>query len=95
MSENCALCGEPDPEWDLRPCREWTNYLREERDLGWAKTRWLVPLCSDCFGDVDALHDTFKRREQVSESRQEQVVADAHAELDKLDLDSLVVEEIQ
>lgn len=80
MPTRCARCGDIAGRGRSLPVpADWLSYLRDERDLSAPVGRLTMPLCPDCYRDLDALRDGDDE-------------AAVEAALDDLDLDQLVDE---
>ena len=79
MPTRCAHCGDIAGRGRSLPVPgEWLSYLRAERDLSAPVGRLTMPLCPDCYRELDGLGDADE--------------AAVHAALDEIDLDQLVDE---
>lgn len=80
MPTRCAYCGEIAGRGRNLPVPgDWLDYLTAERGLSAPVGRLSMPLCPDCYGDLDDLREAGE--------------TDAvHAALDELDLAQLVDE---
>jgi hypothetical protein len=79
MPTRCAHCGDIAGRGRSLPVPgDWLTYLQHERDLSAPVGRLTMPLCPDCYRELDGLRDA-----------DEDAV---HAALDGIDLDQLVDE---
>ncbi len=77
MPTRCARCGDLAGRARSLPVPgDWLRYLEAERGLSSPVGRLTMPLCPDCYGELDGLEDE----------------AAVHDELDGIDLDRLVDE---
>lgn len=80
MPTRCAHCGDIAGRGRSLPVPgDWLSHLRDERDLSAPVGRLTMPLCPDCYRELDGLRDADDE-------------AAAHAALDELDLEQLVDE---
>lgn len=80
MPTRCAHCGDIAGRGRSLPVPgEWLSYLQAERDLSTPVGRLTMPLCPDCYREIDGLQDAEDE-------------AAVHAALDEIDLDQLVDE---
>jgi hypothetical protein len=89
MSGNCALCGQDDPKHSLHPPSRWIQHFREERDMSPPVGHIEIPLCWDCFNDVDHLRLQQKQSPHLSEKTREDLQSVIGGMLDSVDLDAL------
>ena len=79
MPTRCSHCGDIAGRGRSLPVPgEWLSYLQAERDLSAPVGRLTMPLCPDCYRELDGLRDADE--------------AAVHAALDGIDLDQLVDE---
>ena len=58
MPTRCARCGDIAGRGRSLPVAgAWLDYLRHERGLSAPVGRLTMPLCTDCYPDLDALRD--------------------------------------
>lgn len=80
MPTRCARCGDIAGRGRSLPVPgDWLSYLQGERGLSSPVGRLTMPLCPDCYRELDGLQDAEDE-------------AAVHAALDALDLDQLVDE---
>ncbi|MDZ7701598.1 MAG: hypothetical protein U5J98_05770 [Halobacteriales archaeon] len=78
MPTRCARCGEIAGRGRSLPVpADWLRYLEAERGLSSPVGRLTMPLCPDCYRELDGLDEADDE-------------ADVHAALEELDLDQLV-----
>lgn len=79
MPTRCAHCGDIAGRGRSLPVPgDWLTYLQAERGLSAPVGRLTMPLCPDCYRELDGLDDDDE--------------AAVHAALDEVDLDQLVDE---
>jgi hypothetical protein len=79
MPTRCARCGDIAGRARSLPVPgDWLSYLQGERDLSALVGRLTMPLCPDCYRELDGLTDADE--------------AAVHEALDEIDLDRLVDE---
>jgi len=93
IPDSCARCGETIPGspsvFDLKP--DYQEYLEEERDLDWFPMGPVVVCCSDCYHELDYLHESFSEvRAYGSDEQTKEIESELTDELDGLDLDGIV-----
>ncbi|MFB6173339.1 MAG: hypothetical protein ABEI39_01720 [Halobacteriales archaeon] len=85
MPTRCARCGAFAGRGRSMPVPgEWVSYLESERDLPSPVGRLSMPLCTDCYPEVEALRSDLEAGDATD--------ADRDALLGDLDLDALVDE---
>ena len=87
MEETCARCGATARK-ELVPPLDWTDYLREQcgyQAIGTAR----IPLCAECYPEMDQLKNTTQEMGYHDEEDAERLREEIQDELDELDTDAL------